>query len=161
MPDEMELDDFTHLATLTSSNGVLVFWWWSDHRKVIVWQESTHTWVMQNDICIRDSIADILDCSASTVDVSNLMMFEGPACRHGFALSEPLAGLFLDCEWSDYACDRRPVMGDVLKKRVVYPRHGGSDWLTGADYSESVESLSDDDTPPSPRKMRRHRYSWK
>lgn len=156
----------TVLATIATDEGFLLYWWWESQRKVILWSQKHRLWLLQEDMTIRESIADALDWSPAIAEVDNLMIFDGPERRHGMSLPERLVGYFLDCEWSDYACDHRPVSGHVFKKvlppapvytgHTIFPVFRASRW-------EDEESLSDDETPPSPRKWRSplRKTSWK
>lgn len=149
MPSEMALESLQTLAIFTFGDRLIVFRWWAEHRKVIVHSDLNHTWYIQDDLDIRTSLADILDWGSHSVAVDSLMLYDDATYRHGLALPPALERVFLDCEWSDYACDHRPISGRVFKK----------DLSAAADSSDS---LSDDETSISPRKYNRFvKQSWK
>jgi hypothetical protein len=149
------------LALFNVEEKLLQFYWWRERRQVIVYVHAHRLWLLQDDLLIRESIADALDWSEARVTTDNLVLFDGPGFRHGMAMPTPLERVFLDCEWSDYACDNRPISGSVVKKvfppsppvtsHLVFPR--ASRW---SPRTEDESSLSDDDSPPSPRKWLRY-----
>jgi hypothetical protein len=128
---------------------MLAYYWWNEPRKVVVWAQRYGLWLLQDDLVIRDSIADILGCSAAAIETWNMMLFDGPEYHHGVQLPEKMAELFLECEWSNYACDHRPVTGHLSI------RFGGVHPAAAVPESSDESSLSDDNTPPSPRRWRR------
>jgi hypothetical protein len=152
-PSEAALRGFTPLGILTWGENMLTYYWWDEPRKVVVWAQRYGLWLLQDDCVIRDSLADVLGCSADALETWNLMLFDGPDYHHGLQLPEKMAELFLVCEWSDYACDHRPVTGHLsIRFGDVHPV------ASSADVS-SNDSLSDDEAPPSPRRWQRwHSY---
>jgi hypothetical protein len=132
------------IAILTWGDNAFAFYWWDAHKKVIIWAQKYGQWLLQADMNIRDSILDIVDLPGADVELSNVMLFDGPTFHRGVELPEKMKELFLDCEWSDYACDHRPIMGNIS---ICYAPRAVS--------VEREESLSDDETPPSPRRWRR------
>lgn len=146
-PSSVALGDFRPLAILTWGDDMLAYYWWTSERKVILWAQRYNLWLQQDDLKIRNSIADVLGCESGTLETWNMMLYDSPAYHHAVHLPEKIAELFLDCEWSDYACDCRPVTGQLSIKFV--DAHSPTD---------SEESLCDDDAPPSPRRWRRWRH---
>jgi hypothetical protein len=166
-PSEAALAAFQPLALISTEHGVLSYHWWSEQRKVVIWAEMYDLWLLQKDLMVRASIADILDWPESFVHAENLMLFDDPQYNHGFQLPEALARMFGDCEWSDYACDHRPVSAHVTKKSpalpavasastapVVFPPFRASRWSQQSSVSE--ESSSDDELPRQPLRRRWH-----
>lgn len=166
------------LALFNVGDTVLQFYWWRERRQVIVYTQTHRLWLLQNDLRIRESIADLMIWPEFWIEADNMVLFDGPEFRHGFAMPDALEQVFLDCEWSDYACDWRPVSGTITKKVFVptppakthaFPRvsrwsrdeslRGDDETLCGAKEllrsDDDETSLSDDDAPPSPRKWLR------
>lgn len=142
-PSAEAVRDFLPLAFLTWGDDVLAYYMWPEYRKVIVWTERHNLWFLQDDMRIRDSISDVLGCAAGTLELWNFMLFDGPAYRHGVQMPDKLAELFLDCEWSDYACDRRPVSARISI------RFGDLHTVAAAPVQNRNDaSVSDDDAPP-------------
>jgi hypothetical protein len=152
---------------ISTEHGVLSYHWWTEHRKVVIWAEMYDLWLLQKDLVVRASIADILDWPESFVHAENIMLFDDPHYNHGFQLPEALAKVFGNCEWSDYACDHRPVSAYVTKKSpmapiapatlVVFPPFRASRWSRQSSVSE--ESSSDDELSEPPKVVRRLRWS--
>ena len=166
-PSETVLAAFQPLALISTEHGVLSYHWWTEHRKVVIWAEMYDLWLLQKDLVVRASIADILDWPESFVHAENIMLFDDPHYNHGFQLPEALAKVFGNCEWSDYACDHRPVSAYVTKKSpmapiapatlVVFPPFRASRWSRQSSVSE--ESSSDDELSEPPKVVRRLRWS--
>lgn len=151
-PAQQALENFLPLAILTLGDDMLSYYWWSSQSKVVVWAQHYNLWLQQNDAKIRDSLADVLGCVGLALETSNMMLFDGPRFHHGVQLPDKMAELFLDCEWSDYACDRRPVTGRLtIRFGGAHPSVASAVSPTNSNES----SLSDDDAPPSPRRWRR------
>ena len=118
MPSEMALESFQPLAIFTIGDRLIVFRWWAEHRKVVVHNDINHTWYIQDDLEIRTSLADILNWDSLDVGVDTLMLYDTATYHHGVALPSALERVFLDCEWSDYACDHRPLGDHVVWRRI-------------------------------------------
>jgi hypothetical protein len=157
------------LALFTVDDKLLHYYWWRERRQVIIYVHAYKMWLQQDDMVIRDSIADILDWTEASVLTQDMVLFDGPGFGSATPMPDQLERVFLDCEWSDYACDFRPVIGVVVKKifppvpvntHLVFPPLRASRWSARSDDEFDQSSLSDDDTPPSPRKWLRYQ-SWK
>jgi hypothetical protein len=154
--------DLQPLASITTESGALSFYWWNAHRAVVVWAEMYGAWLLQKDLEIRRSLADILDWPESFVHGEHFMLFNNVRYNHGIELPEKLATWFLQCQWSDYACDRRPVSVHVTKKAPAPPTHSAVSPpaifppFRASRWSDAEEEKESDDEfipvqPPMPR----------
>lgn len=128
-------------AVTTFSGGILVYWW-VPHRSVVIYVSERNEWYLQNDMPIRESLADLMNWDPYLVRSREVFMFTGRSWGGAGAFLPPfMSTAFLDCEWSDYACEHRVI--DV----TVFER---------AEVPQSAESLSDDEsmcvTPPGERR---------
>lgn len=135
-PSEPIVMEFSRLASFKTDSGLLTYYMWSSCKKVVVYYEKEAAWFIQDDINICQSISDICRMAPDKLKVSELRMFESLISDKSTVLPTIISDDFLECNWSDYACDRRPIGGNV--------------W-----FIDNDDSLSDDDAPPSPRKQRR------
>jgi hypothetical protein len=132
------------LSLLNWGDNIFAFYWWAEQKKVIIWAQKYAQWLLQPDMNIRDSILDIVDLPGTDVELTNFVLYDGPLLQHAAEMPERMKELFLDCEWSDYACDHRPVTGRISIRCATVPASLACE-----------DSLSDDDAPPSPRRWRR------
>ena len=132
------------LAILRWGDNAFAYYWWAAQKKVVIWAEKYSMWLLQTDMNIRDSILDIVDLPGTEVELDSFIVYDGPSLHHAVEMPERMKELFLDCTWSDYACDHRPISGRISIR------------CTTVDSTLECEaSLSDDDAPPSPRRWRR------
>jgi hypothetical protein len=121
----LEYEETFPIARLTGPDGNLNFHWWASQRSVIVQLTPLDHWYIMPDCGIRDSLADLMDCSEAELTPGALYMMTMPDERGGYLepLPEKMVETFLDCEWSDFACDRRPVVGhiDIRSSRAQTP----------------------------------------
>lgn len=111
----LESEETFPIARLTGPDGNLNFHWWVPERAVIVQLTPRDAWYILPDCLIRDSLADLLECDGRELVPGALYMMTTADMGGGYleALPENMVRTFLDCEWSDYACDRRPVVGHI------------------------------------------------
>jgi len=118
------------IARLTGPDGNLHFHWWVPQRSVIVHIPVVDHWYLMRDCVLRDCLADLMECDGDELVPGALYMMTTPdECGgHLEALPEKMVETFLDCEWSDFACDRRPVIGhiDIRPSRAQTP-HSDAD----------------------------------
>ncbi len=121
----LEHEETFPIARLTGPEGNLHFHWWVPQRSVIVQITTVDRWYLMPDCVIRDCLADLMECHGSELTPGALYMMTTADGGGGYLepLPEKIAETFLDCEWSDFACDRRPVVGhiDVRLERAQAP----------------------------------------
>ena len=109
------------LAVLTFDFGVMEFWWWTDEHKVLVRcagpEYEADAWYLQPDMKIEHSVGELLD-KEYYMTLESMMLFKDDLYRHGKTASEQLRHDFFKCEWSDYACDSRPVSATVVLREI-------------------------------------------
>lgn len=146
-PSEEAQRNLIPLAILVCGNDILVYYWRGErHRKVFLWAQRYDLWLQQNDMKIRESISDVLGCDSRTLEIGNMMLFDGPMYNYCVQMPTKLEELFLDCEWSDYACDRMPVSGRVSIR---------IDSARSTAPMSNADSLNDDEISSLPRRWRR------
>lgn len=119
------------LALVSLPFGNLEYFWWPEHRHVII-KQSDGAWYTQADGNILYSIEDLLD-GDYYLELDELFIFKNHTYRHGTAAPKDS---FFKCEWSDYACDHR-VIHATVGLRVI-------------DHEDTtIIDLTSDVTPPS------------
>jgi hypothetical protein len=129
-------------AVATFSGGILVYWW-APYRSVILHVSEQNTWYIQEDMLISESLANLMNWDPSLVRSNEIFMYEGRTLGGaGAFVPAEMSGRFLTCEWSDYACEHRPISVTVYEHADNSP-------------PQSTMSLSDDEAPITPPGERR------
>lgn len=90
------------LAQISTSQGTLVICWKPLSHEVLINDIDNH-WHIQNNAIIRDSLAAIMNCDPFDIGIRGLELSE--SIGNWEKADEKMTRDFLDCEWSDYACD--------------------------------------------------------
>jgi hypothetical protein len=114
-PAKATFFDMNALGTFTFSNNIHIrlFWW---NRCVIITDGAD--WYLQKD----GGVAETLKHFHGNMNyaVKNLFLFEDGSYRHGRSAPHEIAQHFLDCDWSDFACDRLVVSGNICAVQRPY-----------------------------------------
>jgi hypothetical protein len=133
------------LAWFSTPLGPLTVYWWDLYKSVVLHISYSNLWFIQNNGLIRDSIADIFNWESSLITADELQQFRYTSGFTGgyYNLPEDLTSKFLECEWSDYACDRRPIRGHLFERSPM-----------GQTLELAEDEEADSTTPPPVRRRR-------
>lgn len=103
----------SYVARILSEQGFFKVFL-SEKEGICIQKESTGQVHTNADKGVLKSLAEILDVAEDEIKVETLYLYNDESCVFGQFLSAEHRDQFLECEWSDYACDRRPVLA-ILK----------------------------------------------
>jgi hypothetical protein len=119
-PAETEFTAMYALGTFTfTNNSHIRLYWWNITRSVVI--TTGNDWYIQKDGLIVDTLAHFLEAERSHVRVDNHFLFNNGCYTNGRTAPHDIVQTFLECEWSDFACDKMVICGNVCKKRIVRP----------------------------------------
>jgi len=119
IPEPVSSADQNELAQIMTPDGPVRVRWMNSTGQVILCYNGA--WYIQPNARIEDSIASLMGYHPVDMRPSGMLLFDRDY-HHGKAAEEREERAVLDCEWSDYACDKMlfQVNVDVVGMEADY-----------------------------------------
>jgi hypothetical protein len=160
-PDYDTLRSFRPVANLSTPRGYYNFYWWVDYRRIIYYDSTLGKWRMMPDWKIGATLEILTGIDVAELELGEEMRVftgaQGPTGHDwvdGVDMDDDRRRHFLECEWSDYACDYLKVSGEVRRRAPVvtpaprpipFPQTPWRSWGSWAVAGAGAGARTDDD----------------
>jgi len=103
IPEPVLNDQLEQLAQIKGPHDLLEIYWMPKTKQIIAW-DGLGWWIQPNGL-ISHSLAVLMDCREWSIITEEIHLFDRDY-KNGERAPEDMERKFLECEWSDYACDK-------------------------------------------------------
>jgi len=118
------LTNLQQLAQFSTPEGLFEVFWVPNMDQVVVRYGTA--WYIQPNARIADSLSALICCRDYDIQVTDMFLFDRDYSQ-GKEAEQEMMDKLLDCEWSDYACDKMVFQANVNVDGLEYDTWNGMD----------------------------------